>query len=86
ILQEDIAHIKEKILQYNIIVKHCLKEGNAVADLLSKHATTLMEKEIYHREEEMPTEIRGALRMDRLQVPSFKIRAKKHSGWFFEPP
>lgn len=85
-LQDDIAQIREKTHLHNIKVKHCLREGNTVADFLSKYATTLTTKVTFMNEKDLPTEVRGAIRMDRMKMPSFKIRAKKHSTWIFEPP
>ncbi|KAF3657859.1 hypothetical protein FXO38_13504 [Capsicum annuum] len=85
-LQEAISQIRNNIQAHNITVQHCLREANEVADLLSKHATTLTEEVIFLWECNLPREVMGALRMDRMQVPSFRIRAEKHSAWIFHPP
>ncbi|KAF3662715.1 hypothetical protein FXO38_11031 [Capsicum annuum] len=85
-LQEAISQIKNHIQAHNITVQHSLREANKVADLLSKHATTLTEEVIFLRECDLPREVMGALRMDRMQVPSFRIRAEKHSVRIFHPP
>ncbi|XP_060170402.1 uncharacterized protein LOC132601318 [Lycium barbarum] len=84
--QNDIAFIQQAVQLHNITVQHCFREGNDVADLLSKHANLLTEKAIYLNERDLPPDIRGAIRIDRMQVPSFRIRPKKHTGWHFDPP
>ncbi|XP_070003176.1 uncharacterized protein [Nicotiana sylvestris] len=85
-LHKDIAAIKEKISHRNIEVCHCFREGNIVSDSLAKHATIIMEDKIYMQENDPPCETKGYLRVDKLQMPSFRIRATTHPGWFFELP
>ncbi|OIT31712.1 hypothetical protein A4A49_20252 [Nicotiana attenuata] len=85
-LHNDLTTIKEKISHRDIEVCHCFREGNTVADSLAKHATAIMKDKIYMQENDLPCETKGYLRMDKLQMPSFRIRATKHPGWFFEPP
>lgn len=43
-LQEAILQNRKNIQVHNITVQHCLKEGNDVMDLLSKHAITVTDK------------------------------------------
>lgn len=85
-LQRDITTIQQMVQQNNIQIQHCFREGNEVADLLSKHAHNLNNMAIFLEESELPREVRGAIRIDRIQLPTFRIRPKNHSGWHFEPP
>ncbi|KAL3377123.1 hypothetical protein AABB24_003501 [Solanum stoloniferum] len=81
-----IEDIKNKIAQRNIIVKHCYREGNEVADALAKYATNIQEPIIYFQESKLPAEVRGLLRMNKLHLPSFRRRPKKASFWHYNPP
>ncbi|WMV12183.1 hypothetical protein MTR67_005568 [Solanum verrucosum] len=81
-----IEDIKNKIAQRNIIVKHCYREGNEVADALAQYATTIQEPIIYFQESKLPAEVRGLLRMNKLHLPSFRRRPKKASFWHYDPP
>ncbi|OIT21156.1 hypothetical protein A4A49_63505 [Nicotiana attenuata] len=82
--QNDIQD--QAVKQHDIKIKHCFREGNEVADALAKHATTIMQQIIFLNENDLPSEARKAICMDRQQVPNFRIRPRKHAGWFFEPP
>ncbi|OIT31215.1 hypothetical protein A4A49_62182 [Nicotiana attenuata] len=85
-LKEAVTLIQQKVQQHGIKIKHCYREGNEVADGLAKHAATLAQQTIFLNETEMPAEARNAMTMDRRQIPNFRIRPKKHSGWIFDPP
>lgn len=85
-LKEGVTLIQQKVQQHGIKIKHCYREGNEVADALSKHATTLMQQIIFLNETDLPTVARKAMTMDRMQVPNFRIRPRKYSEWVFEPP
>ncbi|OIT26202.1 hypothetical protein A4A49_62050, partial [Nicotiana attenuata] len=76
----------EIVRQHNIKVIHCYRGGNGVADLLFKHASSLTRSVIYTNENDLPPEIRDSIRVDRMQVPAFRLKGKRHSGWYFEPP
>ncbi|KAG5608660.1 hypothetical protein H5410_019941 [Solanum commersonii] len=73
-LQRDIATIQDMVQHNNIPIQHCFREGNEVADLLSKHAHNLNNMVIFLEEKNLPTEVRGAIRIDRMQIPAFRIR------------
>lgn len=85
-LQNDIDQLQHKVRLHGITIKHCYREENEVADSLSKYATTITENVTFLNEQDLPNEVRGPLRMDRIQAPTFRVREKKHAGWFFEPP
>lgn len=85
-LHKDITLIQKIVRQHNIKVMHYYREGNGVADILSKHANSVTRSVIYTNENDLPPEIRDVVRVDRIQVPAFRLKAKKHSGWYFEPP
>nr|XP_016491931.1 PREDICTED: histidine kinase CKI1-like [Nicotiana tabacum] len=84
-LHKDITLIQKIVRQHNIKVMHCYREGNGVADLLSKHANSVTRSVIYTNENDLPPEIRDVVRVDRIQVPAFRLKAKKHSGWLRYP-
>ncbi|KAK4376083.1 hypothetical protein RND71_006760 [Anisodus tanguticus] len=67
-------------------VRHCFREANAVANSLARYATIGDIHEIYSREDDMPDSTRGPLRMDMLNLVSFRFKKGKHSGWHYEPP
>ena len=81
-----IENTKAKMAHRNISIKHCFREGNEVADALAKYATQIQVPRIFLNEGGLPTEARGPLRMNKLDLPSFRRRVKKNSGWCFEPP
>ncbi|OIT05818.1 hypothetical protein A4A49_61584 [Nicotiana attenuata] len=85
-LKEGVTLIQQKVQHHGIKIKYCYSEGNEVADALAKHAATLTQQAIFLNETEMPAEARNAMSMDRRQIPNFRIRPKKHSGWIFDPP
>ncbi|KAH0686985.1 hypothetical protein KY284_017538 [Solanum tuberosum] len=84
-LQNIIDDIQHKMHQKNVTISHCYRESNGVADALAKHATTLQEDKVFLHKEDLPKEAIGPLRMDKMQLPSFR-RAKKHFSWCYEPP
>lgn len=46
-LQKIITQIQNMVQQQDIAIKHRLREGNGVADQLSKYANTITDKKIY---------------------------------------
>ncbi|KAH0650718.1 hypothetical protein KY284_030630 [Solanum tuberosum] len=79
-LQEIIKKIQKNVELQGITVQHCYKEGNTVVDSLAKYATNITNNEVFLQEDDLPQEIKGALRIDRLHMPSFKFKPKKHSN------
>ncbi|OIT36999.1 hypothetical protein A4A49_52473 [Nicotiana attenuata] len=82
-LHESVESITKLVRLRRIQIQHCYREGNEVARALAKHATTLQTNTLFFEEAHLPPTARGALRMDRLQLPSFRIKQKKYSGWCF---
>ncbi|OIT30805.1 hypothetical protein A4A49_52583 [Nicotiana attenuata] len=76
----------QAVQHHGIKIKHCYREGNEVADALSKHPATLMQLVIFLHETDLPSEARKAMTMDIMQIPNFRIRLRKHSRWIFDPP
>ncbi|XP_060188598.1 uncharacterized protein LOC132617573 [Lycium barbarum] len=85
-IQGIIDEIRAKMTGRNISVQHCYREGNEVADTLAKYAAQVQAPRIFLIEGDLPMEARGPLRMNKLDLPSFRRQVKKNSGWFFEPP
>ncbi|XP_060195293.1 uncharacterized protein LOC132624546 [Lycium barbarum] len=85
-LQGIIEDIQSKALQRNITFKHCYREANEVADSLAKHAAQNQVPIIFLQECDLPNAIRGPLRMNKLDFPSFRRRVKKNATWQFNPP
>lgn len=86
-LLEDILQIQFMVQHHNIVVKHYFWEGMVwVADLRSKHATSVTKKQLFFAEDNLSKEIKGTIIIDRMQIPAFRIRGQKYSSWFFELP
>ncbi|XP_059294552.1 uncharacterized protein LOC132047541 [Lycium ferocissimum] len=86
-IRKTIEAAQRIIQQKQIKVQHCYKEANAVADNLAKRAAlNVAEDSIFLHEDELPENSRGPLRMDLLHLASFRLKACKYSGWYFEPP
>ncbi|XP_075101229.1 uncharacterized protein LOC142176783 [Nicotiana tabacum] len=85
-LESSREHIIDRVRERNIKVSHCYREVNMVADVFAKHATTINQNIIFTQEGDLPREARRALRMDKLGLPTFRIRQVKYEGWNFAPP
>lgn len=58
-IQSTIDKIRDMITHKNIIVKHCYREANEVADALAKHATLIQELMFFTNERDLLDEVRG---------------------------
>ncbi|KAK4737440.1 hypothetical protein R3W88_001137 [Solanum pinnatisectum] len=56
---------------------HCFKEVNTVADHLSKLATMRSGRMLYNMLDQLPSGIKGVYLLDKMQVPSIRIRYDK---------
>ncbi|XP_055803490.1 uncharacterized protein LOC129872556 [Solanum dulcamara] len=77
-LHEIVKKIQKKVKLHGIMVQHCYREGNTVAESLAKYATNITNNEVFLQEDDHPQEIKGALCTYKLQIPSFRIKPKKH--------
>ncbi|XP_059285759.1 apyrase-like [Lycium ferocissimum] len=55
-----------------------------VADALSKFSNILNQERFYYQESDLPPDALGPLRMDKMGLPSFRIRPAKDIGWLFK--
>ncbi|XP_060201453.1 uncharacterized protein LOC132629989 [Lycium barbarum] len=71
---DTIRSIKNRV---GIQVSHCFREGNHVADLLAKFASTsnqnLLTKSLLH----LPRQARGSFQLDKWQLPSLRCKYDK---------
>ncbi|XP_070052714.1 uncharacterized protein [Nicotiana tomentosiformis] len=80
-----IENIQKKMNQRNIQVNHCIREDNEVIDALAKYATTISDERILYTENDLPGKARDPLRMNKLHLPNFRRKTKKHSTWYYDP-
>ncbi|KAK6789391.1 hypothetical protein RDI58_013190 [Solanum bulbocastanum] len=85
-LQEIIKKIQKKVELHVITVQHCYKEGNTVVDSLAKYAANITNNEVFLQEYDLPQEIKGAIRIEKLHMPSYRFKPKKHLNRIFEFP
>ncbi|XP_060183166.1 uncharacterized protein LOC132613134 [Lycium barbarum] len=78
--QKLIEENKKIVTQRNVKVIRCYREANMVADALSKFFNNLAQEKFYYQEGDLPAEALGPLRMDKMGIPSFRIRPAKHTG------
>ncbi|KAK6796412.1 hypothetical protein RDI58_004113 [Solanum bulbocastanum] len=80
-----IEDIQQRIREREIQVSRCYREGNTVADALSKHAISIEHEIYFDSEDQLPREVKGPFFMDKLDMPSFRLKVDKHSSWHFDP-
>ncbi|XP_075091898.1 uncharacterized protein LOC142172040 [Nicotiana tabacum] len=80
-LLQIVDKIKQIVSEKGAAVKHCYREANKVADKLAS---------ISHLHKQaitgLPRQIRGLHQLDRWEMASFRIRQRKTSKIYFEPP
>ncbi|XP_070046188.1 uncharacterized protein [Nicotiana tomentosiformis] len=78
-LMDKMETLKDMLQQLQAQVVHCYREGNAVADALSKIGAESQHENamLYGTMKDLPREVRGLFRMDIIQLPTFRIRQKK---------
>ncbi|XP_075098056.1 uncharacterized protein LOC142175373 [Nicotiana tabacum] len=75
-LMDKMETLKDMLQQLQAQVVHCYREGNVVADELSKIGAESQHENamLYGTVKDLPREARGPFRMDKLQLPTFRIR------------
>uniref|UniRef100_A0A494GA13 Uncharacterized protein n=1 Tax=Solanum lycopersicum TaxID=4081 RepID=A0A494GA13_SOLLC len=58
----------------NSEIIHCFREANCVVDALARHATTRDMDYIFSKEEDMPDSNVRPMRMDTLNLASFRFK------------
>uniref|UniRef100_M1BLN1 RNase H family protein n=1 Tax=Solanum tuberosum TaxID=4113 RepID=M1BLN1_SOLTU len=76
-LIEQIEDIRVKLHSMQGQVIHTFREGNTVADALANEAIDSKEKKEYHNFNELPTNIRKCINIDKAQIPNLRIRTRK---------
>lgn len=71
---ENIMSITQSI---DIIIEHIFREGNQLADCIANKAIQQMNMQQYRDFKQLPSMARKILNLDKHQVPSLRIRAKK---------
>ena len=72
-----IAIEVQNLLQLSLYftsIFHCFREGNQVVDCLSNVGCDDGGDGVYHQFAGLPTKARGAFRLDRIGLPSFRKR------------
>lgn len=54
-------------------VQHIFREGNQVADSLASYACNRLSNFVFVKEMDLPRAARGALRVDRMGLPTFRL-------------
>ncbi|XP_060177777.1 uncharacterized protein LOC132607713 [Lycium barbarum] len=74
---QEVEHMKRIIERRHIKIQHFFREANIVADALAKFGSNSQHSliaNVFNSMQEMPSEARGAARMDKAQMANFKIR------------
>nr|XP_027082212.1 uncharacterized protein LOC113704512 [Coffea arabica] len=61
-----------QLSSYFISISHCFREGNQVADCLSSVGCNDGSDRVYYQFADLPARARGALRLDRIGLPSIR--------------
>ncbi|XP_075088405.1 uncharacterized protein LOC142170404 [Nicotiana tabacum] len=69
------------VKQTRATVKHCIREGNQVADCLAKLSATTNQRKLFHSFQHLPNSAKGPFLLDKWQLPS--IRTKYETSNFF---
>lgn len=85
-LVELVDRIKEIMEERGVIVQHCYREANKVADKLAFLSHIHKKNWIFTAYTGLPSSVRGLLQLDRLEMASFRVRQKKAAELHFEPP
>ena len=77
--RKTMSKIQRKIQNMNCEIIYCFREANCVADALARHATTRDMDYIFSKEENMFASTVRPMRMDRLNLASFRFKKKKNT-------
>ncbi|KAG5579245.1 hypothetical protein H5410_049872 [Solanum commersonii] len=69
--------IRKRLQQLNANIIHIFREGNNVADLLANLVVESQQRKEYNNFEELPTNIRRHINIDKAQIPTLRIRTRK---------
>ncbi|WMV10201.1 hypothetical protein MTR67_003586 [Solanum verrucosum] len=85
-IKESVEEIRCLIQRHDVIINHCFREANHVADKLASMSHFVEEVKVFTQPSTIPRQIRGLLNIDKWQFPSFRVKQRKPSMIFFEPP
>lgn len=73
----EVRRIKEIKESYNVLFQHVMREGNKVADYLANLVFSFAGTIIFHSFQELPSEGKALINMDKAQVPNLRVRIAK---------
>jgi len=76
-LEEEIQNIQRIMQERNIGIRHVLREANQLADALANEAYEQQQKIRIQSEGLLPRACKGIARLDRIQIPSIRIKTRK---------
>ncbi|KAH0671069.1 hypothetical protein KY289_025562 [Solanum tuberosum] len=85
-MRETVEEIRELILIHNNQINHCYREANRVTDKLASYShltnTTIVITDTFG----LPAHVKGLLNLDKWQFPSFRVKKRKPSLIYYDPP
>lgn len=81
-----MEEIRSLIQRHDVIINHCFREANHVADKLASMSHFVEEVKVFTQPSTILRQIIGLLNIDKWQFPSFRVKQRKPSMIFFEPP
>ncbi|KAK4717700.1 hypothetical protein R3W88_016038 [Solanum pinnatisectum] len=85
-IKESVKEIRILIWRHDVIINHYFKEANHVADKLPSMSHFVEEVKVFTQPSTIPRMIRGLLNVENWQFPSLRVKQRKPSMIFFEPP
>ncbi|WMV39129.1 hypothetical protein MTR67_032514 [Solanum verrucosum] len=85
-MRKTVEEIRELILRHNIQINHCYREANRVADKLVSYSHLTNTTIVITDTSSLPAHVKGLLNLDKWQFPSFRIKKRKPSLIYYDPP
>ncbi|WMV49447.1 hypothetical protein MTR67_042832 [Solanum verrucosum] len=85
-IKESVEETRRLIWIHDVIINHCFREANSVADKLASMSHFVEEVKVFTQPSTVPRQIRGLLNTEKWQFPSLRVKKRKPSMIFFEPP
>lgn len=78
-LQETISKIRRLMEHGQFAINHCYREINMAADTLTNLGVLNKYRTIFNTTVSMPTQVKAIVKMDRVNMLTFRIKPKKGS-------
>ncbi|OIT37319.1 putative ribonuclease h protein [Nicotiana attenuata] len=85
-IANNVRQLKTLVHNNGIIIRHCFKEANRVADRMASLSHKTVAVYINTNFETLPRQVKGLLNTDRWNLPTFRVMKRKPSKLIYEPP